>query len=105
MVAKNYNLITRKLPPYYQTRTDNYEIIRKQIVNPNWKEKKMKFTAKPKLNKGKIMKAVEGIAKERTQNSMYNFTCPHCNRPTTASPGKSLCPYCRKEINLYLRWK
>lgn len=48
--------------------------------------------------KQSIMQQAENTVMKRP----YTFSCPHCNRKVSAPPGMSICPFCRKEINLKL---
>lgn len=45
---------------------------------------------------------VQSMTYNTLQNRTYDVTCPHCHASIQVHPGKSMCPFCRKEIDLKL---
>ena len=45
------------------------------------------------------------IAESQVKNMSIDVTCPHCSAKIKAKSGKSLCAFCRKEIDVQLNFK
>lgn len=39
---------------------------------------------------------------QQVNSRCYRVECPHCHSYVSTTPGKSICPFCRKEIDLKL---
>lgn len=49
-----------------------------------------------------LEKRIKSAAIEEAMGRTYDVTCPTCGASVKVPTGKSLCPQCRKEIDLQL---
>ncbi len=49
-----------------------------------------------------LQSTVMDKARQHVLTRNYDISCPHCKASVSVPVGKSVCPLCRKEINLNL---
>ena len=47
-----------------------------------------------------IEKKAKEAARKKVLNMNFETNCPHCHCLVTIPKGKSICPFCKKEIDL-----
>lgn len=55
-----------------------------------------------KIDMNKLEKSIKKQATSALNKRTYDVTCPHCKSKVNVPTGKSICPICRKEIDLTL---
>lgn len=55
-----------------------------------------------KFDQRKFERAIKEQATSALNKQKYDVTCPHCAQKIKVTTGKSVCPYCHKEIDLTL---
>lgn len=65
----------------------------------------MGVKVKVNFNSKDIEKKIRDVAYAKASSQNYNIECPHCKSSVSVPPGKSICPFCGKEIHLKLNIK
>lgn len=62
----------------------------------------MGVKVKTNLNFKQLEKEIKKEAKTQIASEKFDIECPDCGKSVSVPAGKSICPYCKNEINLKL---